>query len=74
MKIARAIISTLSLLIANLLMPVFLQWYKAKFNLSDESLMGPYMIIGVLEIGIIVLNILFWISAISGKDLKDIKI
>jgi hypothetical protein len=72
MKYFYAILSTILLVLIPLIMIPLLDWYQIKFNVSGISLIGVHALMFLITIGMIILVIMRWISAVSDKPFKEL--
>ena len=72
MRYALAIIQTIILVVMAFAMPPLFKWYSNYFGLSGESLAGPSIIAVIVSMGMLIMTVLRWCSAISDKPIKDI--
>jgi len=73
MKYFKAILITLSL-IANVthVPPIFMQWYMQQTGIKYMANIGIFLMCLIIAAGQFVLVVIFWISAITDKSVKEI--
>jgi hypothetical protein len=72
MKYLRAILSTITMVLMPLIMIPLLQWYELKFLAPKTDIFAVYVLLFFISMGHLFINIVFWVSAIKNKDIKDL--
>ena len=72
MKYLRAILSTIIMVLMPLVMTPLLQWYEREFLEPKTDAVAVYILLIFISIGQLFMSIVFWVSAIRNKDIKDI--
>jgi hypothetical protein len=71
MKWVRAIVYNIILMIEILLSPFIPKIYES-YGIETESFVGVFIIGSLIIVGQLILLVIFYISAIRNKDLKDL--
>lgn len=69
MRYLKAILSTLLMSLAQVLFPIFYQWYEQRTGINA---VGIGLFFFLISCGALALCIALWVSAIRDKDLKDL--
>ena len=67
-----AILHTVLLVLIPLIMIPTLQWYKRTYLEPNTDIVGVYILLTFISIGMLIMTIIRWVYALSNKVLKDL--
>jgi hypothetical protein len=71
MRYLIAIIYTVLLILAPLIMMPLLQWYEHTFLEPYTDIFGVYMLLALVSFGMLIMTVIRWICAIQDIDIKN---
>lgn len=72
MRYLKAIIHTVLLVLMPLITIPLMQWYERTFLEPKTDIIGVYMLLFLISLGMLAITIVKWIEALNGKDFKDL--
>ena len=72
MRYLKAIIHTVLLVLMPLITIPLMQWYERTFLEPKTDIIGVYMLLFLISLGMLAITIIKWIEAVNGKDFKDL--
>jgi hypothetical protein len=67
-----AIAHTVLLVLVPLIMIPLLQWYECTYLKPNTNIFGVYILLTFISLGMLLMTVIRWVSALSNKDLKDL--
>lgn len=72
MKYIRAILATISLSLSPFVMAVLIKWYCNYFKIPLKETDGFWVLYVCVAIGMVIINVILWISALGDKEIKEV--